>query len=484
MKQLRANKIIIIAIWIIAILVLSVIRVMDSYSNKAQLENIITKMAYDKDITYRRWVSNHGGVYVPVSEHTLPNPYLKIENRDIVTNFGDTLTLMNPAYVTRQALEFSSKEYNLKGRLVSLNPVNPLNAPDSLERAALLAFEKGDTLFSTNETVDSIEYHRYIHPFKVEASCLKCHAHQVYKVGDIRGALSISVPLTNLNKLLVGEIHNIIFLHFIILFLGISIIVFILNTLDKHWSARLGADQALKESKSQLIAINADKDRFISTLAHDLRNPFVSILGFSDLLIENIDKYDRGKILRQIELIHHTSHKTYQLLDDLLLWSHSQSDKIKLDKQKVDFGELCRESIELVQTQAKRKNISIQCFETENLQIFADINSIKTVLRNLISNAVKFTNQNGQIKIYAKRDLSNAVITVSDNGVGIDKDVIPKLWCFTEQISTTGTDGEQGTGFGLVLCKELIEKHGGKIWVESEPGKGSDFKFSIPLSTD
>ena len=145
---------------------------MDSYSNKAQLENIITKMAYDKDITYRRWVSNHGGVYVPVSEHTLPNPYLKIENRDIVTNFGDTLTLMNPAYVTRQALEFSSKEYNLKGRLVSLNPVNPINAPDSMERVALLAFEKGDTLFSTNETVDSIEYHRYIHPFKVEANVL------------------------------------------------------------------------------------------------------------------------------------------------------------------------------------------------------------------------------------------------------------------------------------------------------------------------
>ena len=281
-----------------------------------------------------------------------------------------------------------------------------------------------------------------------------------------------------------GEIHNIIFLHFIILFLGISIIVFILNTLDKHWRARLEADQALKESKSQLIALNADKDRFISILAHDLRNPFVSILGFSDLLLKNIDNYDKGKIVTQIEQIHHTSHKTYQLLDDLLLWSHSQSDKIILDKQKVDFGELCRESIELAQTQAKRKNISIQCFETENLQILADINLIKTVLRNLISNAVKFTNQNGQIKIYAKRDLSNAVITVSDNGVGIDKDVIPKLWCFTEQISTTGTDGEQGTGFGLVLCKELIEKHGGKIWVESEPGKGSDFKFSIPLSTD
>jgi len=222
----------------------------------------------------------------------------------------------------------------------------------------------------------------------------------------------------------------------------------------------------------------------LKILAHDLKQPFNTLLGFSDLLLKNIDKYDKEKIVNQIKIINKTTHKTYHLLEDLLLWSKSQTNKLSFAQQSISLNEICREQIEHIKTHADTKNIIIKYFETDNIQVFADSNMIKTIFRNLILNAVKFTNNNGQINIYAEKNYINAIITISDNGIGIDKNVIPKLWDITEQFTTTGTDGEKGTGFGLILCKEFVEKHGGKIWVESELGKGSDFKFTMPLCND
>jgi signal transduction histidine kinase len=136
----------------------------------------------------------------------------------------------------------------------------------------------------------------------------------------------------------------------------------------------------------------------------------------------------------------------------------------------------------LMRIVANEKNITLTCAVQEKIEIFVDESMFKTVLRNLISNAIKYSNNNGQITIFAEKDNANVTITVSDNGVGIDKEDISKLFEFTSEFTTKGTAGESGTGFGLTLCKEFVEKHGGKIWVESVVGKGSDFKFSIPVN--
>jgi len=247
---------------------------------------------------------------------------------------------------------------------------------------------------------------------------------------------------------------------------------------------KIKTERDLIESEAKLKKLNADKDRFLQVLAHDLKSPFNSLLGFSDLLLKNLHKYDIDKIEKQLKIIHQTNHKTYNLLEDLLLWSKSQSGKLSFEHQKIVFSEICTEIINNMKHQADTKEISINCFEPEKTVLKADLNMFKTVLRNLISNAIKFTNRNGQINIYTEKNHKNATIIVSDNGVGIEKDNIFKLWDFSQPISTIGTADEKGTGFGLLLCKEFVEKHDCKIWVESELGKGSDFKFTMPLCND
>jgi len=241
-------------------------------------------------------------------------------------------------------------------------------------------------------------------------------------------------------------------------------------------------ERVLMEKK--LIELNSDKDRFIQILSHDLRSPFNSLLGFSDLLLKNLHKYDMQKIENQIRIIHQTIHQTYDLLEQILLWAKSQSGKLTLELQKLEFLKEITEIIKTLENQANEKYIKLNYFETEKIILTADLNMFKTVMRNLISNAIKFTHKNGQINISAERNHNHAIITVSDNGIGIDKNVIPKLWEFGDNYSTEGTNNEKGTGFGLTLCKELIEKHGEQIWVESEVGKGSDFKFTLPLCND
>jgi len=193
-----------------------------------------------------------------------------------------------------------------------------------------------------------------------------------------------------------------------------------------------------------------------------------------------LHKYDNEKILAQLHIINQTAQRTYNLVDDLLLWSKSQSGKLPYEPQEIIFSEICNEVLANMIQQAKIKKIEINCFEEEKTILYADSNMIKTVLRNLISNAIKFSNENGKINIYTEKNNTNVIITVSDNGVGISNHNQTKLWELSKPYTTTGTADEKGTGLGLILCKEFVEKHGGKIWVESEEGKGSEFKFTIP----
>ena len=247
---------------------------------------------------------------------------------------------------------------------------------------------------------------------------------------------------------------------------------------------RKNSEIALKVSEDKLRILNSDKDRFMSILAHDLINPFNTLLGFSDLLLTNLHEYGIDIIEKQIKIIHQTNKKTYNLLEDLLLWSKSQSGKLIVEPQKIVVSEISNEIINILKHQADTKEISIIYFEPEKTVVTVDLNMFKTILRNLISNAIKFTNKKGQINIYTEKNHKNATITVSDNGIGIEKDNLPKLWDFSKPFSTSGTANEKGTGFGLLLCKEFVEKHGGTIWVESEIGIGSTFFFTLPYNAE
>lgn len=235
------------------------------------------------------------------------------------------------------------------------------------------------------------------------------------------------------------------------------------------------------ELQNELKKLNDDKDQFIRILGHDLRTPFNSLIGFSSLLLEYLYEYDLKQIEDQVKIINQTSLKTYELLEQILLWIKSQSGKLELNIEQFDFQQESTNVVQTIENVAATKGIQIDIIETGKICLSADLNIFKTVLRNLISNAIKFTNQNGHIIISAEKKEKSLLVAVSDNGIGMDEEVMANLWDIKNYYSSKGTNGEDGTGFGLKLCKELIEKHGGKIWAESVPNKGSKFIFSLAI---
>jgi len=231
----------------------------------------------------------------------------------------------------------------------------------------------------------------------------------------------------------------------------------------------------------KLEKLNIDKDRFISILGHDLKSPFNNLLGLSELLTKNIHKYDIDKIENFATNINQSAQRSFNLLEDLLKWANAQQGNIPFKPQNLDFTDVCQDTLEVLQPSANEKNIVINYSTANHLNVFADIDMLKTVLRNLVSNAIKFTNSGGAIRITAEQKDSNVTISVSDNGIGIAPDNLSKLFDISEVLTTKGTERETGTGLGLLLCKEFVKKHDGKIWVESEVGKGSDFRFTLPI---
>ena len=240
---------------------------------------------------------------------------------------------------------------------------------------------------------------------------------------------------------------------------------------------RKKAEQALKES-------NKTKDKFFSIIAHDLKSPFNSMLGFARILENDLDKYDTEQRKQFISIIHKGLKDTFNLLENLLYWSRSQRGVITFNPETINLYILLQNTSELLMLSAKNKSIKIKNKIPEHISVEADQAMLSIIIRNLISNAIKFTPDGGEIIITAQQTKANSKfveISVKDTGVGISNEIQPMLFDIGENTSTKGTKDETGTGLGLILCKEFIEKHSGEIWVESEIGKGSSFSFTIPI---
>lgn len=236
----------------------------------------------------------------------------------------------------------------------------------------------------------------------------------------------------------------------------------------------------LQKKNVQLIEVNATKDKFLSIIAHDLKNPFNALLTYSSTLAENFEKLDSDNIKKGLFTLNSSANRAYNLLVDLLSWTYSHSGKMEFNKERINIGIIAKENIDLLLNRAKEKGISLSSEITEGLIVSSDKNMIATVIRNLLTNAIKFTSRGGSVKICNVVEEDNLKITVSDTGIGISEKNIKKLFRLDTYFRKTGSDNEKGTGLGLILCKELVEKMNGKIWVESEFGKGSHFIFTIP----
>lgn len=231
---------------------------------------------------------------------------------------------------------------------------------------------------------------------------------------------------------------------------------------------------------NELEIANATKDKFFSIIAHDLKSPFSSIIGFSEILVTELNELDKEEIEKYTRYILQSSKRALALLMNLMEWAQSQTGRIEFNPAKIDLVNLVNENILLADENARQKSISIEKALPENVTAFADKAMIGTILRNLISNAIKFTQPGGKISISFVEQRGEIIFSIQDTGVGISNVSIEKLFLIDQGFSTSGTNNEIGTGLGLILCKEFVVKHGGKIWVESQQGVGSIFYFSIP----
>jgi len=241
------------------------------------------------------------------------------------------------------------------------------------------------------------------------------------------------------------------------------------------------SEENVKKANAELELEIATKNKFFSIISHDLRNPFNSVLGFTQLLLLNHKKYDDEKREKFIQNIFTASKKTYELLENLLTWSRTQNNTISFNPRNFNIFSILGDNLQLTNNNAMMKNISISMNCNDELFVYADIDMVNTILRNLLTNAIKFTSKFGDVSLKVeKQNEKDVLISVSDTGVGIAANSVEKLFRIDQSYSTKGTEDEAGTGLGLVLCAEFVKKNKGKIWVESTQGAGSTFYFTLP----
>jgi len=232
---------------------------------------------------------------------------------------------------------------------------------------------------------------------------------------------------------------------------------------------------------AELKDLNLTKDKLFSIIAHDLRSPFSGIVGLSELLLDRWETYSAEEAKGFLGLIGQSAEETLNLLDNLLDWARSQTGQMKLHREKLSLAAVFREVREIAKVSAQAKAVALNSGILEDLEVFADANLLKTILRNLVSNAVKFTESGGEIHISAKIKDGDVAVTVADTGVGMSEETVKGLFSLETNKSRKGTQSENGSGLGLLLCHELVKKHGGEIRVASQLGEGSQFSFTLPL---
>jgi nitrogen-specific signal transduction histidine kinase len=241
-------------------------------------------------------------------------------------------------------------------------------------------------------------------------------------------------------------------------------------------------EDPLLHGKYQMNILGTDKNKIFSIIAHDLRSPFNTILGCSELLLDSIGEKDTEEAYKYSKIVHATAQNSLALLDNLLNWSKLQTLQSNLNTQKIILSAIIKEIMELFSSAATIKKIELVHLGPDDFEICTNIDILKTVLRNMVSNAIKFTRVGGKICIMAKKEQRKAIITISDNGIGISERNVDKLFNIETNKWTYGTSDEKGSGLGLPLCKEFMEKLGGSISVKSIEGEGSEFKLILPLN--
>jgi signal transduction histidine kinase len=479
-------------------------------------------------------------VYVPVNERTPRNPYLgHIPERDITTKSGKALTLMNPAYMVRQMMKEYADLYGIRGHITSIKHFRPETAPDEWERSALLAFERGAQEVFEFVEIKGNPYIRLMRPMIAKKACLKCHAKQGYKVGDVRGGVSVSVPMAPYlaNEREVFTTHAISFGFLWLLGVaGIGVatrgIRLRVRERDKaeaelqraHDELELRVEERTAELKKEiekrkqigdelrkhqehlgelvkertsdleektieleqanirLQEMDRLKSVFLASMSHELRTPLNSIIGFTGIILQGMAGDVNEEQRKQLTMVKNSASHLLSMIDDVLDISKIEEGRLKLSLEEFGLNDVVSEVVETLSSTASEKGLDLLTEVPEGITLFTDRRRMKQVLMNLGSNAVKFTDQ-GNVTIAARvPGDENLEVRVIDTGIGIKKEDMDKLFQPFQRVGMSLTKSyTEGTGLGLHLTKKLVNLLGGDISAKSEYGRGSEFTLTVPL---
>lgn len=439
--------------------------------NTLEEARVEAKVAFEKDIVYRRWNTLHGGIYVRETPLTPPNPYLEHADRDVTTTSGMKLTLINPAYMTRQVYEIAGEDSHLRGHLTSTNPLRPGNAPDPWEKAALEAFEEGASEVSALSLLDGEEYMRLMRPLVTEEGCLACHSEQGYETGDIRGGLSVAVSMKPLRKIEEKNIITISLAHGLLLFLGLLGHIYGTGKLIRSEGFRQKADERIRESAAKLEESNRLKDLFIDIMRHDLINPVGVIKCYVSFLLEKETDPRKIDLCEKIDAV---NTKLEEMIENASKYSQLEEMK-EIERGSEDLNRILRESVDLALCPGDVSLLKVDYLPVGEYP--ASVNPmIGDVFTNLMSNIVKYASSGGKVEIGIDDDGDNWRVYLKDFGPGIRDEDKEKIFTRFERLEKAGV---QGTGLGLAIAHRLVNLHGGRIWVEDNPEGGSLFYVSL-----
>ena len=447
----------------------------------------------DKDLLLQQWAAGHGGVYVPATDQTPPNPNLThVPERDVVTPSGNRLTLMNAAYMMRQLYAPGTGKHGLRGHFTSLRPIRPANAPDPWERSALEAFERGQKEVSSVATLDGQPYMRLMRPMLTTEQCLKCHAEQGYKAGDVRGGFSVSVSMKPYWGQVPAMVLPLILGHGLIWLLGLAGLGWTARSVRERIAERERAEDERRRLQAQIQ--HAQKLESLGVLAggiaHDFNNLLLGVLGNADLALADLTESSAayGNLLEAKRAATRAADLCRQML--------AYSGRGKFVVEAVDLREVVEEMASMLKVSISKRAVLEFRFDPDLPRIEADATQLRQVALNLIVNASEaLGDDDGGITVSAGAmecgrdylrqsclddDLPEgryAYLEVADTGCGMDRQTCQRL--FDPFFSTKFT----GRGLGMAAVLGIVRSHRGTIHVASQPGRGATIRALFPAAT-
>ena len=431
---------------------------------------------FNKDVAFRMWATRHGGIYVPADAATPPNPGLAhIPERDITTPSGKKLTLMNPAYMLRQVMEESGGLYGIKGRITSLKVINIVNAPDAWETQALRRFEQGESEVFEFADIGGQPHLRLMQPLKVSAGCLKCHAFQGYRVGDVRGGVGVAVPMQPYLNALDERIRPRLAALGSIWLAGLLAIATLIVQVRRRFDEQSRATAALRQQSLTIARANADLQRFAEVTAHHLQEPARRMATYAERLTEQLSgRLDDAEARLSLGFIGEQAHRQQNLLRDVE--RYLASDQPRGTTQAVDANKLVAALIARSNHRIGELGAEVSAGILPPARI--DPPRLEDAFSVALDNALAHGGgaQPLRILIEGARVGDKVRYSLSDNGPGVEEEYREQVFRVFERLSAN----HAGTGIGLAILRRVAESCGGRAWIEAAAGGGCRVLFELP----